>query len=200
MPCFCAPSILNLTLSHIRSYSDYVRPYQKPAIWRGRATSIANLTGEVTPNDFQLIMSSGWDLKFTAPQTVSNEIEKWNVLSVLEAHDDAVNSVMDWIENGQLYIFPDDIPTHVNQLLYVTYRHRCDNKGYPQTHTHVLFPDLVITEPNTPPIFTLDLTNLEKVVKEAQIKYLRYLANNLDETGYRVRYKAGQLEIDTRAA
>ncbi len=173
-------SIAQLT-SAATSVSYYARDGQVPeddpehrlaSSWRGQGAKALGLTGLVDAEPFQAVLEGhvpgtglrlgsmrkgqhrhrpGIDLVFSAPKSVALEALLEDNVRVVDAHDQAVKEVLDWIEGRFLETRVFDRTTgkrprmRTDHLVAATFRHVASRNHDPQIHTHCVIANMTRT-------------------------------------------------------
>ncbi len=148
--------------------SYYLDSGEPPARWHGTGSEILGLAGEVDDDAFLALMAGnhpgtgtqlgrrfgedsvrGFDVTASAPKSVSvlfalgdDHVRQ----VVLDAHDSAVATVVDWIEAHALtrYRIGGEVAVvDAEGIVAATFRQHSSRAGDPQLHTHVVIPNRV---------------------------------------------------------
>ena len=189
--------------------------------WHGRGAQALGLAGSVEADQFAELMSGslptgeklggmvdgerihapGWDLTFSAPKSVSILIEVVGNQDVSQAHAEAVQKTLDYIEQefATTRIFDTtkgkQIKTHGQSLVAALFQHDVSRASDPQTHTHAVLANIAIGQDGK----TRSLVSqpLYAMQKQFGAIYRAHLASRLQALGYRIERKGrdGRFEL-----
>ncbi len=148
--------------------SYYLDSGEPPARWRGAGAEALDLVGEVDDDAFLALMTGnhpgtgtllgrrfgetsvrGFDVTASAPKSVSVLFALGDEHvrgAVLDAHDTAVASMVDWIESHALtrYRIGGEVAmVDAEGIVAASFRQHSSRAGDPQLHTHVVIPNRV---------------------------------------------------------
>ena len=136
---------------------------------------------------------AGWDFTFSAPKSVSIEAEVFGRSDVLDAHREAVDKAMGYLErHAQARI--DGKTENTGNLTYAQFEHATTRAGDPQAHTHVVVTNLTYGENGK--AYSLESKGMYEARHAADNVYKNELARSLQEKGYQVEWNnTGDFEI-----
>lgn len=137
---------------------------------------------------------AGWDLTFGAPKSVTLESEVWGHDDVRQAHEQAVEVAMRFLEEhaAQTRMRSGEF-IKTGNLTYASFQHATTRDGDPQTHTHVLVANVTYLDGKA---YSLSNERLLELRTSADSVYKNELANILTARGYEVQWDSkGNFEI-----
>lgn len=136
---------------------------------------------------------AGWDFTFSAPKSVSIEAEVFGRSDVLDAHRQAVDKAMGYLErHAQARI--DGKTENTGNLTYAQFEHATTRAGDPQAHTHVVVTNLTYGENGK--AYSLESKGMYEARHAADNVYKNELARSLQEKGYQIEWNnKGDFEI-----
>ncbi len=129
----------------------------------------------------------GADLTFSAPKSVSIVGIVLQDKRVVEAHEDAVKQVLDYIENNYRLIRKQENKKKIKEtgkLVVVGMNHVLSRDNDPQLHTHALL--LNVAKDSKDKIVSIDYKDILDTQKQLGKFYRQKLAENLKVIGYEV--------------
>lgn len=148
-------------------------------------------TGEKTTEH-----KSGWDFTFSAPKSVSIEAEVFGNTDVKQAHEEATQAAMKWLEaNGAgTRMGKNKEFQQTGNLTWASFSHSTTREKDPQTHTHCLIQNVTYDENGK--AFSLESKGIYQLRALADKIYKNELASNLKSLGLNVEFdKKGNFEI-----
>ncbi|MGD9795946.1 MAG: MobF family relaxase [Acidimicrobiia bacterium] len=157
---------------YLNSVADGVEDYytggEAPGRWTASSDRLLGLVGEVDADDLHTVLEGrdpntgsrlgqphkvpGFDLTFRAPKSVSVLFglgELGIAHQVSEAHDQAVDAALDWVERHAVWSRRGKggvRQVRTEGLIAAAFKHRTSRNGDPHLHTHVLVPNMVLGE------------------------------------------------------
>lgn len=140
---------------------------------------------------------AGFDLTFSSPKSVSLEAEVWGKTDVRDAHEAAIKTVMDFLqdkaaltrmstgqkdENGKA--ITEIVKT--GNLTFASFQHATSREGDPQTHTHVLVANVSYGPDGK--ARSLESKGIFQWRATADQVYKNELARGLEKLGYQVEW------------
>jgi len=195
---------------------DYwAKDAQSSASWHGQGAKELGLDGAVTQERFEQIMSRklpdgtqlpegrlGYDLTFSADKSVSLAGLVGSDSAVIAAHDTAVRSALDWLEQNtsqtQIKLPPKERQergieverVQTNNITAAVFRHETSRDHDPQLHSHAVVANLTLTADGK--WRALEPSEIYKNKMLAGSIYRAELAHNLQEIGYQVEQTTTQ--------
>lgn len=194
----------------------YAQPQEGPSLWGGQGAEKLGLTGPVSPQAFEAVLegrlpgdiviggnaegkrSPGFELTFSPPKTVSLVALIGGDARVIAAHDRAVASTMQWVEERFATARAgkggaQSVPT--GNLLYAAFRHDLSRGLDPQLHTHVVIANA--TQRTDGAWRALHNGAIWRKASLIGSAYHAQLRAELEKAGYRTELtgKHGQFEI-----
>jgi conjugative relaxase-like TrwC/TraI family protein len=135
---------------------------------------------------------AGWDFTFSAPKSVSIEAEVFGREDAIQAHREAVEKAMGYLErHAQARIGGKTVET--GNLTYASFEHATTRAGDPQTHTHVIVTNVTYDEGKA---YSLESKGLYEARHAADNVYKNEMAKALEARGYQLEWDAkGNFEI-----
>lgn len=157
---------------YLNSVADGVEDYytggEAPGRWTASSSKLLGLAGLVDADDLHTVLEGrdpqsgsrlgqphkvpGFDLTFRAPKSVSVLFglgELGLARQVSEAHDQAVDAALDWVERHAVWSRRGKggvRQLRTEGLIAAAFKHRTSRNGDPHLHTHVLVPNMVLGE------------------------------------------------------
>jgi conjugative relaxase-like TrwC/TraI family protein len=189
------------------------------AQWFGKGTCRIDLNPDIEPADFEKILEgrgrsgeplsarkinletrrAATDFTFSAPKSVSIAALVQGDMRVIDAHDQAVRSVLTVIEEqyARTRIRTDEgqIKVSTDNLVVAIFRHETSREQEPQLHSHALVMNCTQRGNGRWQSLSNDLiVNHSKFLGQV---YQNELAHQLKEEGYEIKQRAnGQFELE----
>lgn len=188
----------------------YTQGGEAPSAWHGRGAAALGLEGAVDKAVFERMLDGritervqigrtrdgklehapGWDLTFSAPKSVSLLAEIAGDRRLVAAHDAAVKTALDWLEQ-------EGAVTRIRQgatveevsttnLTVAVFRHDLSRAREPQLHSHAVVLNATQYEGAWRSLHSRALYELSK---EAGIRYQHALAHQARQLGYDIETK-----------
>src|SRR5262245_46957014 len=147
---------------------DYYTGGEAPGRWIASGGKALGLVGEVEADDLHAVLSGrdpstgtrlgqahrvpGFDLTFRAPKSVSVLFGLGDAglsRQVRDAHDHALEAALDWTERHAVWSrrgHGGTAQVRGEGLIAAAFRHRTSRNGDPHLHTHVLVPNMVLSQ------------------------------------------------------
>lgn len=136
---------------------------------------------------------AGWDLTFAPPKSVSIEAEVFGKQEVRDAHEQAVQAAMRYLEGNAAQTRVNGQTVQTGNLTYASFAHATSRAGDPHTHTHVLIANVTYREGRA---YSLSNEQLLQQRTTADAVYKNELASSLQRQGYQLDYDGrGNFEI-----
>jgi conjugative relaxase domain, TrwC/TraI family len=139
---------------------------------------------------------AGWDFTFSAPKSVSIEAEVFGNADVKQAHEEAVQATMKWLEaNGAgTRMGKNKEFQQTGNLTWASFSHSTTREKDPQTHTHCLIQNLTYDQDGK--AYSLESKGIYQLRALADRIYKNEMASNLKNLGLNVEFdKKGNFEI-----
>lgn len=201
---------------------DYYSEGKSPSAWLGRGAAALGLEGAVDREAFQRVLAGelpngqrlgtaregvwqhapGWDLTFSAPKSVSVLAEAGGDRRLVEAHERAVRTALEYIEREsattRLHTREGgDSVRHERtaNLLVATFRHETSRAQDPQLHTHALVANATLSPDGK--WRSLESRDMYRVMQLAGQIYQAELARECHQLGYTIEREGekGQFEL-----
>ena len=194
---------------------------QKTSAWHGEGADAAGLRGEVRPEDFQRVLDgetpegrrlgrmvegewkhrAGVDLTFSAPKSVSVMALVAGDQRLVEAHERAVKSALDHVEEKVLETRVWDAAAGAQvkerdlDMVAALFRHEVNRNQDPHLHTHAVVANMARASDGK--WRSIEGAGLFHHKMEVGARYRAELAMNLRELGYEVErtHMDGRFEI-----
>ncbi len=203
-------SITNVSAGQAKQYYQKDNYYTKnTGQWQGKGAETLGLRGEIEQDDFLKLIygkapdgsfeiraggeaqkhRAGVDITFSAPKSVSIAAEVLGDDKVREAHDNAVEKTIEYIEKNYAQArqtqngITEKVDTH--NLVIAKFQHNTSRELDPQLHTHALFMNMTKRQDGE----WRALSN-EEIYENKMFFgqcYRNELAKNLQEIGYSVQ-------------
>ncbi|EKL9959874.1 relaxase domain-containing protein [Vibrio parahaemolyticus] len=206
---------------HYFEHDDYYVDGLSPSTWIGSGSETLGLAGEVDRETFKLLLEGrlpdgqqvgtfrdgewkhqpGTDLTFSAPKSVSILAEVAGDKRLLEAHDRAVQAVLQYIESEYIVTrnrnrTKDTVEYEkTGSLVAATFKHTTSRALDPQLHTHCVVMNL--TQRNDGQWRSTENKPIFIDQKHLGLVYRQFLAQEVGSLGFRLEHlgKDGTWEI-----
>ncbi|MBV1929935.1 MAG: conjugative relaxase [Gammaproteobacteria bacterium] len=175
------------------------------SLWRGVGAEYLDLSGKVDPTIFRKLLSgevdgerlgrlvkgevkhsSGYDLTFSAPKTVSILSEVFGLSDVREAHEKAVSDALAAAEkliDTRLTVNGKTTVTPTNNAVFATFTHDVNRNLDCQVHTHSYLLNMTKTDRGWRSLHMVRLFDSQRKKRLGKV-YRAALAVYLKEAGY----------------
>ena len=213
---------INYYADHLPSDDYYAKDQVINPEWQGELSKQLGLSGEVSIEDYKLIMQNinpktgepltqvnkenrraGYDLTFSLPKSLSLEFALNNNQEVLEIFKRSVEKTMKLIEQEamtRVRVDGNDYDRITGNLIYVPYFHqfaRPEGSGVPDPHLHCHVVVANATFDSTEgKIKALQPDNMFRDSQYFQQVMYNYVAEEMIERGYKIRAKNWYFELE----
>lgn len=202
---------------HFDGADDYYAKEGDSRQWGGKGAALLGLFGEIDKADYSNLLRGilpgspnpvrtsgrldsktrvGIDLQFSAPKSVSMQALVARDVTVLEAHNRAVDAVLIEIERYAMTRHKVDGKSYAEttgNLIFAKYRHETSRAADPHLHTHAIAMNLTRRQDGE----WRALLN-EAIIKKAKVfgaMYRSELAAELTKAGYELRLEGDTFEL-----
>lgn len=191
---------------------DYYSREDQPSQWQGKLAEELNLKGEVSKQDFIMLMQGkhngvdlrvskktkkdnkdrlGIDLTFNAPKSVSLQALVGGDKRLIDAHNQAVKETLIEIEKDadtRIKVNYKSRVENTGKLAIATFRHDTNRNNEPHLHTHSVL--INFTKRKDGQYRALHNEKIIKNVKEYTAMYQANMAKRAKELGYNIRHNS----------
>ncbi|MDI1363141.1 MobF family relaxase [Methylotenera sp.] len=201
--------------SYYEQADDYYSQDRSPSIWSGRTAEQLNLSGDVRPEDFRVLLDGklpngdkihraangrrgGTDLTFSAPKSVSMQAMLGNDKRLFTAHENAVSRALTYAESiATCRVTHGGLTKKVitANILVAQFRHDLSRAADPQLHTHCVV--LNITQRHDGEWRAVDNEPFYRQKMLIGAYYRSELAKEVQALGYvvRITHNDGRFEL-----